>query len=594
MRTRSLALPAVVTALALPAAADAAVRCVDTTGPDCATTHTTTGQAIGVALNGDTIRLGAGVHEPVDTPKVLTWVGVGAGTLDSTAGATIIRQPTATENAMNLPNGGTVRDLRAEGGPYPGGMTLGGAGINFAPVANGDMTLNLVDVIAAGGASPTPLGGGRGLVLGETATTGSKVATVTGGAFLGSSTPNAGVAGIETCCMRSTITGALIRTAAGAGVRVRDGTVTLDRSTVEGVTGISTQGPADVTVNRTRVDAVGVGLFLRSGLGAPTDALIRDSLLTAGSSEGETGGAVSIEGATGDPVVFDAVGSTFVGRGISPAIHARRDADGSATITATLHNSIARAQGSSVDLLADRASIGAQFSSFTTRTLANGGTTPAPGAGSNVAGNPLLGADFTLQPGSPAIDRGDPAAVLPGELDLAGAARSLDGNGDCVAAPDMGAFERANACAPVNLPPELTNLRVTNRVFAPVARARGAGSAARRRPKRGTRFRYTLSEAARVTIRIERALPGRVSRKGGRRRCVKPTRKNRGARRCKRFKRVQRIVADEQAGAQSTRFTGRKRGRALKAGRYRARVVATDAAGARSSERRVSFRIVRP
>jgi hypothetical protein len=75
---------------------------------------------------------------------------------------------------------------------------------------------------------------------------------------------------------------------------------------------------------------------------------------------------------------------------------------------------------------------------------------------------------------------------------------------------------------------------------------------------------------------------------------VKPTARNRKARRCKRYKRVTTLVANEQAGRQSTAFSGRVRRRALKPGRYRARLVATDALGARSAERRIALRIVRP
>jgi hypothetical protein len=137
----------------------------------------------------------------------------------------------------------------------------------------------------------------------------------------------------------------------------------------------------------------------------------------------------------------------------------------------------------------------------------------------------------------------------------------------------------------------LTNVGVTNKVFAPV---RKMGAGATRRVKRGTRFRYTLSEPARVTITIERVLPGRVRGRGARRKCVKPTARNRSARRCKRYRRVTRLVAEEQAGRQSTAFSGRVRGRALRRGRYRARLVATDALGARSAERRLALRIVRP
>ena len=60
-------------------------------------------------------------------------------------------------------------------------------------------------------------------------------------------------------------------------------------------------------------------------------------------------------------------------------------------------------------------------------------TVPAPGSGSNVADDPgFVGlaapADLHLTPTSPLVDRGDPAAVTPGELDLDGQPRALDGN----------------------------------------------------------------------------------------------------------------------------------------------------------------------
>jgi hypothetical protein len=575
VRIRVIAVLAAAAALMAPAVADAAVHCVGTTGADCTTTQASTASALAEATDGDTIRFGAGTFGPVDTPKVLTYEGVGAGTPDSTAGVSLILQTAPGGTGMNLPNGGTVRSLRVEGGPYPGGMGVAGVGINFSPSVNGDLALTLVDVIATGGATTSLAAGGVGLVLGGAITTGSKVATVTRGAFLGSSSPGAGGMGVYTCCMQSTITGALIRTAGGPAVSASiDSALTLNETTIEGVTGIRTQGPAAVAVNRSRINAVGIGLFLRSEPNEPTDVVVRDSLVSAGATQGEAGGAVSLEGATGAPVTFNAIGSTLIGRGISPAVHAQRAADDSGAITTMLRNSVAHAEGTAADLVADRATIGADFSSFNTRTLENGGAAPDPGSGNNVAGDPMLAPDYSLQPGSPLVDRGDASVLLPGELDLAGLERSLDGNGDCAAVPDIGAFERQNACVPPNVPPVLTGVSATNRVFAPVSRGRRSQVAARKRKvKRGTRFRYTLSESANITIRIERV----VRRKGKRR-----------------YRKVTVLAANKTAGRGSTRFTGRVKGRALRRGRYRARLVAVDAQGARSAERRLRLRIVRP
>jgi hypothetical protein len=589
----------VVTSLAWSGAAHAAVRCVGTTGADCTTTHATTTDAVNAAVTGvDTIRFGVGTFGPVATPKVLTYVGAGAGTPDSAAGATVIQQTTPSEQGMDLPQGGTVRALRVQGGPSSG-MNSAGGGIQFAPTIDGDMALTLIDVIATGGATAPPATpGGAGLALGGSLTaTGSKVATVSGGAFLGSSTPGGGGLGLYTCCIRSNITGALIRTAGGPGVYASIGsTLTLEASTVEGTQAIQTQAPNSLTVSRSRVTGVSTGMSIGSDLSAPTPVVVRDSLVTTGATDAVA--AVQIQGDNGFPVVFDAVGSTFVGRGNSQAaVLARRTSDMSPALTVTLRNSVARAESSTgFDLLADRATIGVDFSSFNTRSLTNGGLAAEPGSAGNVAGDPLLAADYSLQSGSPLVDRGDPSALLPGELDLLGATRSVDGNGDCAAAPDIGAFERPDACpaaspspAPSpNLAPALTNVGVTNKVFAPV------GKVGATRVKRGTRFRYTLSEPARVRIRIERVLPGRVRVRGTRRTCVKPTARNRRARRCKRYRRVTTLVAEERAGRQSTAFTGRVRGRALRRGAYRARLVAFDALGARSRETRIALRIVRP
>jgi hypothetical protein len=88
------------------------------------------------------------------------------------------------------------------------------------------------------------------------------------------------------------------------------------------------------------------------------------------------------------------------------------------------------------------------------------------------------------------------------------------------------------------------------------------------RKRRSTRFRFRLSEAARVVIRIERL-----------------ARRKRGKRR---FVRVRTLKSGEKAGAQSVKFRAPKR-----RGRYRARIRATDHQGARSSERRLRFRVVR-
>jgi hypothetical protein len=105
----------------------------------------------------------------------------------------------------------------------------------------------------------------------------------------------------------------------------------------------------------------------------------------------------------------------------------------------------------------------------------------------------------------------------------------------------------------------------------------------------GADLRLTLSEAASVELRVYRRSTGR--RVGGR--CVRTTGANRRGRTCVREVRVRGSIAKRMAaGTGKVRITGRLAGRRLAAGSYRVSVVATDAAGNRTTARGVLFRIV--
>jgi hypothetical protein len=73
----------------------------------------------------------------------------------------------------------------------------------------------------------------------------------------------------------------------------------------------------------------------------------------------------------------------------------------------------------------------------------------------NIDADPLLGPDFTLPPGSPSIDAGDPAS---GGLatDFLGAPRPVDGNGDTIVRRDQGVFEYQPPISPPNSSPDTT------------------------------------------------------------------------------------------------------------------------------------------
>jgi hypothetical protein len=140
----------------------------------------------------------------------------------------------------------------------------------------------------------------------------------------------------------------------------------------------------------------------------------------------------------------------------------------------------------------------------------------------------------------------------------------------------------ATATVALDTLPALGRLSLKNRAFA-------VASARRTRVRRGTRIRYMLSEAARVRFTIQRRLVGRRVRGN----CKPKTRRNRSRPRCVRFKRVGAFAAAGRTGANSTRFSGRLRGRRLPAGRYRVTAMATDPAGGKSLARTAAFRIVR-
>jgi hypothetical protein len=107
-------------------------------------------------------------------------------------------------------------------------------------------------------------------------------------------------------------------------------------------------------------------------------------------------------------------------------------------------------------------------------------------------------------------------------------------------------------------------------------------SAKRFRVGAGTTIRYRLSEAATVTLSVQRVRPGRRVRG----RCLKPKRRNRQARRCTRFAAVKPALTfrNQAAGQRRIRFSGRlSRRKALSPGPYRLTLRARDAAGNRSA-----------
>jgi hypothetical protein len=136
--------------------------------------------------------------------------------------------------------------------------------------------------------------------------------------------------------------------------------------------------------------------------------------------------------------------------------------------------------------------------------------------------------------------------------------------------------------------PGVLSFGMTHRAFA-IRAASKAQAGGRRRPPRGTVFRFSLTEAASARIEIQRARAGRRDRG----RCRKPSARLRTRRRCTRWARVGTLVRQAPAGVTRVPFSGRLGRRALRLGSHRAVLVATDASGNRSRAARVRFRVVR-
>ncbi len=234
--------------------------------------------------------------------------------------------------------------------------------------------------------------------------------------------------------------------------------------------------------------------------------------------------------------------------------------------------------------------------SATTACGAANGNTAATAAETFV--NPFAG-DYHLKPGSPAVD-GAASELSANEspTDLEGNPRLLDGNRDCLARIDRGAYELTGQAAdpatcqpvqppvgkpPVGNPPAIDPPPVLDRVSLSPRRFRAKGA------KRGTRVRFRLSEAAKVTMTIERVLAGR--RQGNA--CRAPSRRNRRAKKCARYLKVGALAYSAKKGSSSIAFSGRLGRRTLTPGGYRARLRARDKSGKKSAERRVAFRVLR-
>jgi hypothetical protein len=105
------------------------------------------------------------------------------------------------------------------------------------------------------------------------------------------------------------------------------------------------------------------------------------------------------------------------------------------------------------------------------------------------------------------------------------------------------------------------------------------------RAGRAARLDVTLDEPATLRLMLQRVARGR--REG--RACRRPSRRNRGGKPCTRYVRIAPVVAAVAARQQSVRLPAQPGERALRPGKHRRVVTATDAAGNRSAPATVTF-----
>jgi hypothetical protein len=163
------------------------------------------------------------------------------------------------------------------------------------------------------------------------------------------------------------------------------------------------------------------------------------------------------------------------------------------------------------------------------------------------------------------------------------------GSGDPGSGEIPGAQGPGGGVLPDGLAPGVTGFGATNKTFAVNTRGRAETSVTAAAAKKGTTFRYTLSEPARVVFTVEQATTGR--RVG--RSCRKPSRSNRKRRKCTRYVLVGRFAQASTTGANRKAFSGRIGRKRMKPGKHRASLVATDTAGNKSAAKRLNLRVVR-
>ena len=263
---------------------------------------------------------------------------------------------------------------------------------------------------------------------------------------------------------------------AGAGILVADSSARIEHNVVRGNTATHSHGGGGVYLyHATGAEVVGNTIEHNSAatgggmlLGDAGTPVVRDNVFRSNRATGD-GGGMTIDGASRPLVsqnVFVDNDASWKGGALSISVLVTEQ--GATVANNTLVGNRAPL-GATVYSRGDWMAVnnimsgppttevvrceGATSGRFFYNDVYNGTAAPfvvcpdTTGMVGNISVEPRLGPDFGLLPGSPAIDAGhdDPLAPLLLPADANGRPRLLDGDGDGLAAPDLGAFEYPGA-----------------------------------------------------------------------------------------------------------------------------------------------------
>jgi hypothetical protein len=423
-----VAVPSVALALAVPAGAGAATICVGTMAPGCESTALDPQTALNSAEAspaGDRVVLGTGLfagpfnYTPGGGGGSIEVVGQGPSTV-LTAPASNVPETVLNLIPDTLGDGSSASSLTVRipadtnGSADRGIYAQSVANVRVASDSNEEVSAAPVGVyVAPGGAVRNTvielIGGGGGgigvLASGPSATTTSI-----------SDSRIMAPLGVMAAGQPTTVTRTRIFPL-GLGVMACDAPVTVE----------------DTLIRLSGAHSVGVEAQGSEQCGPAQGSVAVGQTTIVGSGPGSHVGAVASAGVAGQHPTVDITLSVL------------RELE-SATVAAAQSSSSASVRVGASDFEASRhLETGPGSVSF---------EEPQPDIDADPAFSEALLGDFSLLPGSPAIDSSYSPPLAPGEstTDLAGDPRVVDGNGDGVAARDMGAYEAP--AVPDTRPPE--------------------------------------------------------------------------------------------------------------------------------------------